>query len=534
MTVLAFSGLSVRFRTESGTTDAVRDVDFALEPGEVLAVVGESGSGKSVTAMAALGLLPPNAEVTGSIRVDGSEVVGRTPRELRRIRGGELAMIFQEPMTSLNPVFTIGWQIAEAVRMHTDLSRSRARARAVELLEAVGIPEPRRRLRHYPHQLSGGQRQRVMIAMALACEPKVLIADEPTTALDVTVQAGILALLRDLRDRLGMTILLITHDMGVVADLADRVVVMYRGEVVEQASVEELFAEPGHEYTRTLLSAVPRLDEKPDATAEPAETPVLEVHDLAMAYGGQRVVDGVSLRIGRGQTLGLVGESGSGKSTVGRCVTRLAEPVAGRVVLNGQDITHLPARRLRPLRRKLGIVFQDPGSSLDPRMSIGDSIAEPLRLHRAARGRALERRVAGLLDAVELSAGMRGRHPHELSGGQRQRVSIARALALDPELLVADEPTSALDVSVQDAVLELLLDLQRKLGFGCLFISHDLAVVNLLASRVAVMHRGTIVEAGETARVLGEPEHAYTRRLLDAAPIPDPVRQRERRLASRA
>ncbi|MGP4020038.1 ABC transporter ATP-binding protein [Saccharopolyspora sp. 5N708] len=527
--VLSFTDLRVRFRTEDGVTDAVRGISFGIAPGEILAVVGESGSGKSVTAMSALGLLPPTADVTGGIALEDRELRGQ---DLRRVRGKEIAMIFQEPMTSLNPVFTIGWQLVEAIRLHTDVPAEQARERAVELLDVVGIPEPRRRLKHYPHQLSGGQRQRVMIAMALACEPKVLIADEPTTALDVTVQAEILELLRDLRERLGMTILLITHDMGVVADLADRVVVMYRGEVVEQAPVEQLFSAPEHEYTEALLAAVPRLEVGESTESEPAE-PVLRIEDLVVSYAGHRAVDGVSLHIERGEVLALVGESGSGKTTVGKCVARLVTPADGRIVLNGQDISHLPARQLRAVRRNIGIVFQDPGSSLDPRMSIADSIAEPLRLHRVARGRELDDRVDTLLDAVELGAKMRRRYPHELSGGQRQRVSIARALALEPELLIADEPTSALDVSVQDAVLELLQALQAKLNFSCLFISHDLAVVNLLARRVAVMHQGKVVEQGNRAQVLGDPQHAYTQRLLAAAPVPDPVRQRERRLASR-
>ncbi|GAA4613404.1 ABC transporter ATP-binding protein [Saccharopolyspora hordei] len=524
--VLSFTDLRVRFHTEEGVTEAVRGVSFGVAPGEVLAVVGESGSGKSVTAMSALGLLPPTAEVTGRIELDG---VALGEQDLRRVRGKDVAMVFQEPMTSLNPVFTIGWQLVEAIRLHRDTSAAQARERAVELLELVGIPDPERRLKHYPHQLSGGQRQRVVIAMALACEPKVLIADEPTTALDVTVQAEILALLRDLRERLGTTILLITHDMGVVADLADRVVVMYRGEVVEQAAVGDLFRAPQHEYTEALLAAVPKLEVGRREETEPAE-PVLAVEDLVVSYGSHRAVDGVSLTIGRGEVLALVGESGSGKSTVGKCVARLLTPTEGRIVLNGQDISHLSARRLRPLRRGIGIVFQDPGSSLDPRMTIADSIAEPLRLHRVARGRELDDRVDALLEAVELGAAMRRRYPHELSGGQRQRVSIARALALEPELLIADEPTSALDVSVQDAVLELFQSLQARLRFSCLFISHDLAVVNLLARRVAVMHRGKVVEQGDRAQVLGDPQHAYTQRLLAAAPVPDPERQRARRL----
>ncbi|MEU6267769.1 ABC transporter ATP-binding protein [Saccharopolyspora shandongensis] len=526
--VLSFTDLRVRFRTEDGVEEAVRGVSFGIAPGEILAVVGESGSGKSVTAMSALGLLAPTAEVTGRIELDGAELSGR---DLRRIRGKQLAMVFQEPMTSLNPVFTIGWQLVEAIRLHRDVPAGEARERAAELLDVVGILEPRRRLKHYPHQLSGGQRQRVMIAMALACEPRVLIADEPTTALDVTVQAEILALLRDLRERHGMTILLITHDMGVVADLADRVVVMHRGVLVEQAPVEQLFRAPEHDYTKALLAAVPRLEIGERVEAEPAE-PVLRVEDLVVSYAGRRAVDGVSLHVERGEILALVGESGSGKSTVGKAVARLLTPAEGRIVLDGQDISRLPARRLRSVRRNIGIVFQDPGSSLDPRMTIADSIAEPLRLHRAAHGRDLAERVDTLLDAVELGASMRCRYPHELSGGQRQRVSIARALALEPRLLIADEPTSALDVSVQDAVLRLFQELQARLNFSCLFISHDLAVVNLLARRVAVMHRGEVVEQGDRTQVLGDPQHEYTRRLLAAAPVPDPIRQRARRAVS--
>ncbi|RRO15766.1 ABC transporter ATP-binding protein [Saccharopolyspora rhizosphaerae] len=523
--LLSFTDLEVSFHGEDGEVEAVRGVSFGVEAGEVLAVVGESGSGKSVTAMAALGLLPPTARVRGSIALDGVELVGR---DLRAVRGKDVAMIFQEPMTSLNPVFTVGWQLVEAIRLHTDTTRRSARARAVELLGLVGIPEPEHRVRQYPHQLSGGQRQRVMIAMALACEPEVLIADEPTTALDVTVQAEILAVLRDLRDRLGMTILLITHDMGVVADMADRVVVVHRGEVVEQAEVRELFQAPREDYTRSLLAAVPRLEVGSAEPGAPAE-PLLRVEDLVVTYGSHRAVDGVTLEVGRGEVVALVGESGSGKSTVGRCVARLVTPTAGRVLLDGQDIGRLSARALRPIRRDIGFVFQDPGSSLDPRMTIAESIAEPLRLHRVAEGKALDERVDHLLDAVELGTARRQRYPHELSGGQRQRVSIARALALSPRMLIADEPTSALDVSVQDAVLELFRELQAELNFSCLFISHDLAVVNQLAHRVAVMHRGEVVEQGEKAQVLGSPRHDYTRRLLEAAPVPDPVQQRARR-----
>lgn len=526
--LLTVTDLRVQFRSGRTTTPAVRGIDFTVHPGEIVALVGESGSGKSITAMSVLGLLPPNAEVSGSIELGGTELIGLPGPELRRIRGGRVAMIFQEPMTSLNPVFTIGWQLAEAVRLHSDATRAQARDRAAELLELVGIPEPRQRLDHYPHQLSGGQRQRVMIAMALAGQPELLIADEPTTALDVTVQAGILALLEDLRDRLGTSILLITHDLGVVADIADRVLVMHRGELLEEAETTRLFTAPQHPRTAELLAAVPRLVvSERERTRDPGADPLLDVSELVVEYRGHTAVNGVSLQVGRGGTTALVGESGSGKSTVGRAVARLVEPAAGRIALAGADITRLSRRALRKVRRNIGLVFQDPASSLDPRMTIGSTIVEPLRLHRVARGRELARRVDELLDAVGLDSRMRDRYPHELSGGQRQRVSIARALALGPELLIADEPTSALDVSVQDAVLELLRELQREWRFGCLFISHDLAVVSELAERVAVMRRGEVVESGDCGEVLAEPQHEYTRQLLDSVPVPDPVQQRQ-------
>ncbi|RCV52207.1 ABC transporter ATP-binding protein [Marinitenerispora sediminis] len=546
--VLRFTDVSVRFATGGGEVRATSGITFDVRPAEVVAVVGESGSGKSVSALSSIGLLPRTGRVDGSITLDGRELLDLDERRMRSVRGNDVAVVFQEPMTALNPVFTVGWQLAEVLRRHLGMTRPAARDRARELLELVGIPDARRALRAYPHQLSGGQRQRVVIAMAVACDPKVLIADEPTTALDVTVQAEILDLLRDLRDRLRTAIVLITHDMGVVADLADRVVVMYRGEIVEQGDVRQVLTEPRHPYTARLLAAVPHLGRAagraPDR-ARPAAGPerdgaqadppaALELRDLVVEYGAVRAVRGVSLRVDPGEVLGLVGESGSGKSTVGRCAAALQHPTSGTVHIAGRDVTGLPARRLRPLRRDFSIVFQDPASSLDPRMTVGDSVAEPLRMHRVCRGRALAGRVAELLDSVALGAGMRDRYPHELSGGQRQRVSIARALALEPRLLIADEPTSALDVSVQAEILDLFLDLQRRLGFGCLFISHDLAVVELLADRVAVMRGGEIVESGPASRVLGEPDHPYTRALLAAAPVPDPDRQRARRLARAA
>ena len=535
---LAIRRLGVEFRTGDGATTAARDVTIEVRPGEILALVGESGSGKSVSALSVLGLLPPTAVRTGRIEVGGRDVTAPDGPTLRRLRGQDVAMVFQDPMTALNPVFTVGSQIVEAIRLHTDLSRRAARARAVELLGLVGLPDPEQRFGYYPHQLSGGQRQRAMIAMAISCDPAVLIADEPTTALDVTVQAEILALLRSLRDRLDSAILIITHDMGVVADVADRVVVMRDGEIVEEAPVEQLFARPAQPYTRDLLAAVPylgRQEVRPPA-AVPAGSPgaALELHDVVVEYPGGlgrpafRAVDGVSLTVPRGQVLGLVGESGSGKSTIGRCVVGLLRAASGRVVVDGQDVTKASRRQLRALRRTVGMVFQDPASSLNPRYPIGDSIGEPLRLDGRPKAE-VARRVTELLDRVELPAAWRHRYPHELSGGQRQRVGIARALALEPVLLVADEPTSALDVSVQAKVLDLLMELQGRLGFSCLFISHDLAVVELLAGHIAVMHRGTIVEQGTSAEILSAPGDDYTRRLLAAAPVPDPVEQRRRR-----
>ncbi|HEX6454506.1 MAG TPA: ABC transporter ATP-binding protein [Trebonia sp.] len=520
-----------------GAARAVDGVSLSVSPGEIVAIVGESGSGKSMTAMAAMGLLPPTAAWTGDISVGGTSLRELSAAQRRKLRGSRIAMVFQEPMTALNPSFTVGWQVAEAVRVHDrSVSRSAATVKAAELLSLAGIPDPERRLGQFPHELSGGLRQRVMIAIAIACDPAVLIADEATTALDVTVQAEILDLLREIRERLGTAILVITHNMGVVADSADRVVVMHGGKIVEQAPVDDLFHRPAEEYTRTLLASVPRLEPRPDKTAPPAadESPVLAIENLTVDFGSRvsgslRAVDDVSFSLGKGEILGLVGESGSGKSTVGRCAIGLLSPSAGSVRLLGEELSSARGGRLRRLRQRCGIVFQDPGSSLDPRMTIEECIAEPLVIARAGKRADRAARVAELLESVRLDPAVGARYPHELSGGQRQRISIARALALRPELLVADEPTSALDVSVQATVLDLLLDLQAELGFACLFITHDLAVVSFLAHRVAVMRSGKLVEIGERDQVLFSPAEDYTRRLVASAPVPDPGEQRQRR-----
>ncbi|WP_370963797.1 dipeptide ABC transporter ATP-binding protein [Amycolatopsis sp. cg9] len=550
-----------------GDVEAVRGVGYEVGAGEVVAVVGESGSGKTVTAMSLLGLLPPTARVTGRAELAGRDLYALTPAALRAVRGGDVGMVFQEPMSALNPVFTIGDQLVEAIRAHQPLAAPAARERAVELLGLVGLPDPRERFRSYPHELSGGQLQRVVIAMAVANEPKLLIADEPTTALDVTVQAEILELLRDLRSRLGTAILLITHDMGVVADLADRVVVMHDGRVVEQGDVRTIFAAPAEAYTRQLLGSVVSLSGAATAGLEralaadvpvgpghvaaaahpaaasvadvPAESPLLRVENLSVTYRGRfravavRAADGVSLHVEPGEVLGLVGESGSGKSTVARAVTGVLAPSEGAVRVGDADLTRVRGRAAKALRRRIGVVFQDPLSSLNPRTTVGESVATPLRLHGAVRPSGVGGRVAELLEAVQLSPALASRYPHELSGGQRQRACIARALALRPDLLVADEPTSALDVTIQARILDLLRDLRHEFGFACLFISHDLAVIEQLADRVAVMHRGHVVEQGPAKEVLTAPAHAYTQRLLSAAPVADPDAQRRRREAWR-
>ncbi|MCR2801273.1 ABC transporter ATP-binding protein [Microbacterium sp. zg-Y818] len=550
---LRLTDLRVDFAVESGLVRAVKGVSLDLRAGEVVAIVGESGSGKSVSSSAAMGLLPENALVTGSAEVGGTEVVGIAPEKMRAMRATQVAMIFQEPMSALNPVLTVERQMTEVFELHDVAYGADARERSVELLQRVGIPDPETRISQYPHQFSGGQRQRIVIAMAIALNPRVIIADEPTTALDVTVQAEILDLLRSLKDDLDVGILLITHNMGVVADLADRVVVMYKGELVEQGLVTDVLKNPQHPYTRKLLNAVPRLSgsalgagtavtetrERERAAATPAERDlVLVAEDLALDYVMRgkafRAVEGVSFDLGRREVLGVVGESGSGKSTIAKAVLGLLPVASGSLKVRGEDFAKLRGRAAKNVRRHIGAVFQDPASSLNPRFPIGECIIEPMVVHRVGDKRSRQARARELLDAVRLPTDVVNRYPHELSGGQRQRVSIARALALKPELLIADEPTSALDVSVQAAVLEMLRELQREFDFACMLVSHDLAVVDMLADHVLVMKDGHAVEQGETSTVLHDPQDDYTKRLLAASPVPDPVEQRERRLARRA
>ncbi len=541
-TVLEVTGLGVDFWVDGVFYPAAIDLNYTVKRGEVLAIVGESGSGKSSSSMALLGLLPANAKVSGSIKLLGRELRGIPERELREVRGNQIAVIFQEPMTALNPVYTIGFQIVEALRSHFDLNPAQAKARALELLTMVEMPDPEIAFRKFPHQLSGGQRQRAMIAQSISCDPVLLIADEPTTALDVTVQAEILELLRSLRTRLDSAIILITHDMGVVADLADNILVMKDGLGVEAGTVVDVFTNPQAAYTKSLLAAVPHLgsaalqvNEQEPANRAEKRTPVLKFDNVAIDYPKRgrvpafRAAENISLEIYPGEILGLVGESGSGKTTLGRASVGLLPISEGTLTVVGHDISVAKLKDLRPLRRKTGIVFQDPGSSLNPRMPIGQSIGEPLFLAGEAKGKALDRRVEELLARVELPMNYRNRYPHELSGGQRQRVGIARALALTPELLVADEPTSALDVSVQARFLDLLQELQEQLQFACLFVSHDLAVVDILAHRIAVMHRGRLVEQGTRDEILRHPKDPYTQRLIAAVPLPDPIAQRERR-----
>ncbi|MFG2777096.1 dipeptide ABC transporter ATP-binding protein [Streptomyces prunicolor] len=537
--ILEIANLGVTFSTESGDVPAVRGVSLRVEPGETLALVGESGSGKSTVALAALGLLPGNARASGGVSVGGTDVVGAGEAELARLRGRTASMVFQEPATALDPLTRIGKQIAEVVRNHRDVSRQEAAAEAVELLRRVGIPEPERRASAFPFQLSGGQRQRVVIAMAIANSPGLLVADEPTTALDVTVQAEILDLLRALAADSGTGVLLVTHNMGVVADFADRVAVMLEGEIVETGAVEDVLLRPTHEYTRRLLAAVPRLAVTGSGTGsvvgeEVEGAPVVELRDVSVQFGrgprAVRALEDVSLTVRAGETVGLVGESGSGKSTAARVALGLVAPDSGGVSLFGADLRKARGRARRALLAGVGVVLQDPVASLDARMSVAECVAEPLRVHRRGMG-AVERRerVAEVLELVRLPRELARRGPRELSGGQRQRVSLARALVLEPRLLVADEPTSALDVSVQQTVLEVITELQAELGFACLFVSHDLAVVQQFAGRVVVMRGGRVEEQGPTMSTLLHPETEYTRRLIAAVPVPDPVLQRERR-----
>jgi len=609
--VLEIEDLHVHFVTSHGTVRAVEGVSYKVYPGEMVAIVGESGSGKSVSALAVMRLLPPNTAriINGRILFDGRSLLELDDEQMRQIRGRHISMIFQEPMTSLNPVLTIGLQIKEPLLIHMGMDEEQATARAVELLTLVGITDPASRLAQYPHQLSGGMRQRVMIAIGLACNPKLLIADEPTTALDVTIQAQILELMKDLSRRLGIAVIIITHNLGIVARYADRVNVMYAARLVESGPAESVFGRPLHPYARGLLTAVPRLDRgraaklstiegappnllnppsgcrfqprcrfayeacsqlpafaevEPGHFAACHRTPEIEVLDREPAaqtvhrgvmlddvgamldirkaskffpiggglFGGKaklvRAVNDVSLTVRAGETVGLVGESGCGKSTLGRLVLRLEDPTAGEIIFDGTDLAPLGRRQMTDVRRKMQVIFQDPYSSLNPRMTVGQIIGEPIHVHKILPKDKIEARVAELLQLVGLFPYMALRYPHELSGGQRQRVGIARALAVEPRVIVCDEAVSALDVSIQGQVINLLEDLQQKLKLTYLFIAHDLAVVRHISTRVAVMYLGRIVEFADSDELFANPKHPYTQALLAAAPVPDPVIERTR------
>ncbi|UDF33042.1 UNVERIFIED_ORG: ABC transporter ATP-binding protein (plasmid) [Roseateles sp. XES5] len=550
--VLSIRNLSVDARTPEGLKRILDGVSFDLAAGETLCLAGESGSGKSVTSLAIMGLLPKASlkVSSGEIRLEDRNILGIPHRALRKIRGGDIAMIFQEPMTSLNPVMTIGDQMVEAIREHREDIPEGAEAIARSMLDAVHMSEAARRLKQYPHQLSGGMRKRVMIALAMACEPRLLIADEPTTALDVTIQAQILKLMRELRREFSTSILMITHDMGVVAEMADRVAIMQQGKVVEQGDALDIFARPSAPYTRQLLAAVPRLgahagtDGPPRLTgaAPPAaEKPVLVVRDLSVTYGARTgwfnrapaapaTVSDISFAIKAGETLGLVGESGSGKSTTGKAVLNLI-PFAGSVEIDGQETAGLKPAAMRPVRRVAQMIFQDPYASLDPRMTVGAAIAEPLVIHGVGNASERQDRVAALLARVGMPTDAGSRYPHEFSGGQRQRIGVARALAVEPEFIVADESVAALDVSVRARVLDLMLELQEQMGLAYLFISHDMAVVEKMSHHVAVMRGGRIVEMGTRRQVFENPADDYTRNLMAAIPIPDPTVYRQARVA---
>ena len=566
--VLTVQGLNGAVRRGREWHSIVRDISFDIAPGETLALVGESGSGKSVTALSILRLLPRESwRFDGSIRLGDRELLSLGEREMRAVRGNDIAMIFQEPMTSLNPALSVGDQIDEVLVTHRSISWREARAETLRMLDRVRIPAGARRVNEFPHQLSGGMRQRVMIAIALACRPRLLIADEPTTALDVTIQAQIIELIKILQEEEDMAVLFITHDMGVVAEIADRMVLMYKGETVETGRTGEVFASPKQSYTRALLSAVPQLGSMAGA-AEPARFPVvdiatghmtpaiplqsrpgngsaplLEVDGLVARFdiesgflrrvtGRVHAVENISFSVNAGETLSLVGESGCGKSTTGRAIMRLTDAVSGSVRLDGQELLPLGGDGLRAMRGKIQMIFQDPAASLDPRMRIGAAIAEPMLVHKIATRLQARERVATLLQQVGLEPGMANRYPHEFSGGQRQRICIARALSLAPKLIVADEAVSALDVSIKAQVINLMLDLQESLKLSYLFISHDMAVVERISHRVAVMYLGEIVEMGPRAAVFENPQHPYTKRLLAAVPIPDPSRRGIRRALS--
>jgi ABC-type glutathione transport system ATPase component len=533
--------LRVAFRTGNGAREVVHGISFSVAPGESLAIVGESGSGKTATALAIAGLLPKGAACRGSIGFEGRDLLGLPAAEFRHLRGERLAMVFQEPMTSLNPVLTIERQLTEGPIAHQRATAAEARELAAAMLRRVGLADAEARLRQYPHELSGGMRQRVMIAMAMAMRPVLLIADEPTTALDVTVQAQILDLLRALVAETGSSLVLITHDMGVVAEMADRVLVMRDGQVVEEATTATLFARPSRPYTRALLAAVPKIEDgaAPIASQTVTAPPVLAAEGLSKTFrstglfaprDGTRALDDVSLSVMPGESVALVGESGSGKSTLGRALARLVDVDKGAIRIDGEEVTRLTGGRLRRARSKIQLVFQDPYASLDPRFAVARTVAEPILIHGLARGRDASDRVEALLTRVGLDASTANRYPHEFSGGQRQRIAIARALAAEPRIVVADEPTSSLDVSVQAQVLDLLAELREEKGLSLLFISHDLAVVARIANRVAVMRAGRILEVGPTQAVLKQPRHIYTQALLSAVPLPDPTKRRRPRI----
>ncbi|WP_430243668.1 ABC transporter ATP-binding protein [Neorhizobium sp. DAR64861/K0K2] len=563
--VLSVKNLTTSFLVDGEWKSVVRNVSFDVMPGETVAIVGESGSGKSVTSLSIMRLLASNtSRIEGEVVLNGRDLLSISEKDMRGVRGNEASMIFQEPMTSLNPIFTIGRQISEVLTRHKGMSKQEARAETVRLLEKVRIPNAQSRFDEYPHQFSGGMRQRVMIAMALASKPKLLIADEPTTALDVTIQGQILDLIKVLQEEEGMSVLFITHDMGVVAEIADRTIVMFRGDEVETGPTEEVFHRGKHPYTRALLSAVPKLgsmqnhawptrfpvvDMKTGLAVEPIEvagtvekgrTPVLSVKNLVTRFpirsgllsrqtGAVHAVENVSFDLFQGETLALVGESGCGKSTTGRSIMRLVDPTGGDISLDGYDVLRLDQVSLRNMRKSVQMIFQDPFSSLNPRMTVGSAISEPFIKHRLGTVKQAREKTADLLEKVGLSADMAKRYPHEFSGGQRQRIAIARALALDPKVIVADESVSALDVSIKAQVCNLLLDLQQSLNLSFLFISHDMAVVERVSHRVAVMYLGEIVEIGPRAAVFDNPQHPYTKKLMAAVPVPDPARRGIRR-----
>ncbi|MFA1673697.1 ABC transporter ATP-binding protein [Rhizobium mongolense] len=566
--VLSVENLTTSFLVEGEWKPVVRDVSFRVAPGETVAIVGESGSGKSVTSLSIMRLLQPDtSRIEGKIMLGDRNLLALPESGMRQVRGNDVSMIFQEPMTSLNPLFTIGDQISEALLCHSAMSKTEARAEVIRLLEKVRISSAALRFDEYPHRFSGGMRQRVMIAMALASKPKLLIADEPTTALDVTIQGQILDLIKMLQEEEGTSVLFITHDMGVVAEIADRTVVMYRGEQVETGATADIFHRGRHPYTRALLSAVPVLGsmqghERPlrfpvvnaatgecDIPAEVGDTvaasarPVLEVRNLTKRFdihsglfgrltGRVHAVENVSFDLFAGETLSLVGESGCGKSTTGRAIMRLIEPQSGSVKADGRDVLALDKNGMRAMRKTVQMIFQDPFASLNPRIRVGAAIAEPYLEHKMGTAKQAKEKVADLLEKVGLSADMASRFPHEFSGGQRQRICIARALALDPKVIVADESVSALDVSIKAQVINLMLDLQQSLNLAFLFISHDMAVVERVSHRVAVMYLGEIVEIGPRAAIFGNPQHPYTKMLMAAVPVPDPDRRREKRMAA--